>query len=450
MRAGVLALGCLAAGVVHAQSTAGFFNPMSASQNGIHLYDVSVFGGYFTGGTPSGIPTAGANSLYMSGPFTIANVSASFGWTQNHDRSSFAVRYSPSYIAYPDQIDLNAMGHSFSLNWNRKLGQKWAASASATGLIASQEQMYFAPNALGSAASLPTTFEDLAAAVLTGKFTDAQLAASLTGASARLLPEQTYLYGQRIASASVTSSLSYAPSGRTSFHISASMNRVQGLSSGNAGSAASNSLIPQTTTGNASFGWGYSVSPRTNIGIEVGTVRTFSRLQDGYASNASVSIGHRITEHWLVQGRVGGGLITYTRRAFAAPATPQYTAGGAIGYKLRSHTMLASYDRSIGDAYGLGAGTTSAATAGWAWKSPGSKWSLHADYGYQRTDGSHLLNTESWRATGGLARSLTNHMFLSVQYSYFTYPPIQGSVAGLLGAESGVSMGLTWSPSQYR
>ena len=87
------------------------------------------------------------------------------------------------------------------------------------------------------------------------------------------------------------------------------------------------------------------MTPRTNIGIEVGTNRTFSRLQDGYASNANFSIGYRISEHWLVNGGAGGGLNTYTRETFAAPQKPQYSAQGSIGYKLRSHTLLASYNR---------------------------------------------------------------------------------------------------------
>jgi len=199
-----------------------------------------------------------------------------------------------------------------------------------------------------------------------------------------------------------------------------------------------------------SAGWAYSLSPRTNVGLEISTSRTFTRLQDGYASSGSVSIGRKMSEHWFVQGRAGGGLILYTRHAFAPPTKPQYSAGGNIGYKLRSHSLLASYDRSIGDAYGLGGGTTSSATAGWNWRAPGGMWSLRADYGYQRTDGSFLVNTESWRASGGVGRSLTNHLYFSAQYSYFIYPKGQSGVTGLSGAESGVSAGLTWSPSSYR
>jgi hypothetical protein len=312
------------------------------------------------------------------------------------------------------------------------------------------QQTLFSPNAFGLAASLPTSFEDLTGALLSGKFTDPQLAAALTGSSAHQLPEQTYLYGSRIGTASLLSGVTYTPRSRSSFHINVSATRLQRLSVGSSDDLGNRSPVPQTTSGSASFGWKYSLTSRTNIGIEVGTSRTFSRLQDGYASSASFSISRTMSPHWFVQGQVGGGMLTYTRETFAQPQKPQYTAGGGMGYKLRSHTLLASYTRSIGDAYGLGAGTTSSATAGWAYKLPGSRWSLSASYGYQRTDGSAQYNTESWRASGGIARALTNHVFFSVQYAYFTFPAVQGSLTGLLGAESAVSMGLTWSPSQYR
>jgi hypothetical protein len=452
MKISLLALGFLAAHTAQAQSgAAGFFNPLSASRNGIHLYSASVYGGYFSGGNTFGLPaTSMTPGLQQSGTFSIAGASANFGLSRTGERASFSIRYAPSYVAYPDRTDLNAMGHSFSLNWNRKLGRRWSLDASAMGLVAKQEQSYFSSNAFGIAASLPATFEDLAGAITSGKLTDTQLAALLTGSSVRALPEQTYLYGQRIGSGSVYSGISYAPSERSSFHVSASVNRVQGLPAEKTGSEAAPALIRTTTTGSATFGWRYSLSPRTSIGIEVGTSRTISRQQDAYASSTSFSLSRTVTQHWFIQARAGGGMLSYARNELAASQRPQYTAGASTGYKFRSNTLLASYERTIGDAYGLGAAHTSVATAGWARKTPGSAWSLHAEYGYQQTAGSPLLNTESWRAMGGLARSLTNHLFIGVQYAYFAYPPRPEAITGLLSSGSGLNVSLSWSPSQYR
>jgi hypothetical protein len=429
---------------------ASFFNPLSSTRGGLHLYRVNLYAGYFSGGSPFGLdalPPTGINRN-SNDPMAMTGGALSLGWSRSNDRSNVSVIYSPSYIAYPKHSELDAASHSFALNWNRRVGQKWSFNTSITGLVSNLQQSYFAPNALGLAASLPATFEGLAGAMLAGKFTDVQLASALTGAPLRGLPEQTYLFGRRTLSASVLTSASYTPSGRTSFHLSALATRTQRLNSDQQNTSAQ-VLIPQTTAGGVTFGWGYEWTSRTHIGIDAGTNRIFSRLQDGYSSTANFSIGRTMSPHWFVQGRAGAGRLTYLRRTISAPSNVQYTAGGSIGYKMLAHTLIASYDRSIGDSYGLGAGSTSSSNAGWAWKRPGSMWSASANFGYQQLNGPALLATaESWRASGGIARALNSHLFMSVQYAYFTFPSNLAAMA--MGADSGVTMTLSWTPSQYR
>jgi hypothetical protein len=361
------------------------------------------------------------------------------------------VSYTPSILASPDYVQVaNLLNNAFSLNWNRKVGQRWSLNTGVTAVVSSLQETYFALNPFGMAASLPTTFDNLAGAVLSGTFTDPQLASALTGASARLLPEQTYVYGQRIGSASARAGVTYTPTGRSSFHASVSATRVQRLSSGQTTDTGPSAIIAQTTTGTVSLGWGYALSPRTHIGLEASTSRTFSRLNDGYANNAGFSIGRTMSEHWFVQGRVGAGLITYLHQTVATPRNVQYTAGGSIGYKVRSHTLLASFDRFLADSYGLGSTSTDSAMAGWAWKVPGSLWSLSSNFGYQKLNGGLLRGNESWRVTGGIARALNQHTFMSVQYAYLTSPANWGASAGLTGAENALTVSLSWSPSPYR
>lgn len=446
--AGLAILVCLAVTATAQSGAAGFFNPLSASHDGIHLYGVSVFTGYFSGGVPFEVSTV--SILPASGPVVVTGVSANFGWTRSAERSSVAISYSPSYTAYPNHTDFNTISQTFSMNWNRKVGQKWSFNFGVTGLVSNLQQMYFSANGLGQAASLPTTFDGLAGAILSGTFTDSQLASALTGVSANALPEQAYVYGRRIGSASVVTGLSYAPSGRSSLHASVTANRMQGLNSGEATQGATQSLIPQTTAASVNLGWGYSLSSRTHIGVDMVTSRTFSRLQDGYASDASFSIGRTMSTNWFLQGTAGVGVLTYLRQTIPVKNNIQYTGGGSLGYKLRSHTLLASLNRSLGDSYGLGSASTDAATVGWAWKAPGSSWSLSANFGYQQLRGSAVRGYESWRATGGIARALNAHMFVSLQYAYFTLPSNLVLSSEMLGAQSGVTMNLSWSPSQYR
>jgi len=136
------------------------------------------------------------------------------------------------------------------------------------------------------------------------------------------------------------------------------------------------------------------------------------------------------------------------RQTPAPPSNVQYTAGGTIGYKLRSQTLLGSFNRSIGDSYGLGSASTNVATAGWNWSVPGSSWSVSATYNYQQLNGSTLNGNESWRAVGSIARALSRHIFASLQYTYFKVPPTFSLGNGTIDEQSGISMSLAWAPSR--
>jgi hypothetical protein len=449
--AGMLMLGCFMMGTAVAQSgVAGFFNPVSASRDGIHLYGVSVFGAYFSGSAPFGLPTIGT-ALPTSGTPEVAGASANFGWSRTRGGSSLTISYTPSFLASPGytQLKLQDVNGLFSLSWNRNVG-RWSFNTGLTAQVSSLQQTYFGANAFGAAASLPTTFDDLASALLFGKVTDPQLASALTGASAHLAPEQSYLYGTRFASVSARAGFSYALTGRSSFHASITASRSQRLNSEDVTEALAPAMIPQTTAGTVSVGWGYALSPRTHIGLDASTSRTLSRLQDSYANGGTFSIGRTMSQHWFLQGRVGVGVTKYLRLSVTAPRSVQYTAGGSIAYKLSSHTLIASFDRTLADSYGLGSASTDSAMAGWVWKVRGSSWSLSANYGYQRLNGYLLGGNSSWRATGGVARSLNQHLFVSAQYAYFTSPTSLAALTGVTGAENGVIVSLSWSPSQYR
>lgn len=452
VRLAMWALLAAVAPVAWAQPGAGaFFNPFSSTRNGVHLYGVTLSSGYFSGGTPFGIDAP--SSSPAAGSRVVASASANFGWNRAGERSRVSASYTPSYVARPEHTEYNSLNHSLSFAWSRKVGRKWGLNVSASGLVSDLQQTYFSPTLFGAVASLPATFDELAAGMLAGKFTNPQLAAALTGATPRVQPEQMFLYGRRVASVGVQTGLTWAPSERTSFHVSLADARVQRLpSAGGSGSKGGSSIL-HTTSVNAGAGWGYSVTPRTRIGIDVNTSRTLSHINDGYASGASFSIGRTMSQHWFLQGRGGAGVLNNVRQEVpirAATRNVQYTAGAGIGYKVRTHTFIGSFDRSLADAYGLGASSTRAASAGWVWKAPGSMWSLSANFGHQQLSGSPIQNTATWRATGGIARALTAHVFMSVQYAYFTLPPRLELATAAMASESGVNVGVTWSPSQQR
>ena len=210
--AGLVILGSFAVTATAQSGAAGFFNPLSTSRDGIHLYGVSVYTGYFSGGIPfevssiNTLPNVRRHRSYRR--FGQLRMESDPRWVEPDDLGDASVHGLPrAHVAANHGVFAGLESNHQS--W----GRNGLSTSAAAGHVTDLEQSYFAANSFGLAASLPTTFDALSGAILNGKFTDAQLASALTGASAPLSPEQAYLYGQRVASASLTAGISYAASG---------------------------------------------------------------------------------------------------------------------------------------------------------------------------------------------------------------------------------------------
>ena len=151
----------------------------------MHLTGVSVYSGYYSSGGAGGAGgfEMAVQNPFLTGPSAMAGVAATFGGSKSAEKSTFTWSYSPSYFNSfygNNQFSNNgSLNHRMSVHWTRKLGSKWTLSGSLNGYLANLEQLYFNPGVLSSVASLPTTFDDLAAGMLAGQFTDAQLASLL-------------------------------------------------------------------------------------------------------------------------------------------------------------------------------------------------------------------------------------------------------------------------------
>src|SRR5690242_7879462 len=131
------------------------FNPISTSSQGVHLYGISVFSGYYSGGLPygTGVAVNIAPSANPSYDVAVGSV-ATFGWNRSGERSGISVTYSPSFFGSIRRSESNTLNHSFSLAWNRKLTSKWSVGASAAGATANFEQMLFAPTTFSTITSM--------------------------------------------------------------------------------------------------------------------------------------------------------------------------------------------------------------------------------------------------------------------------------------------------------
>lgn len=415
----------------------------------IRVEGVTIYGGYYTSGTPAGfeIPT---QSPFL-GPTAMAAATLTVGGSQTRERSSLTWSYSPSYFStvYSSEGERRhgSVNHRFGMHWRRQLGQRWSFTTSANGLLASLEQLYFSAGPLTEIAALPTNFDDLASAVLTGRFTDAQLAALLSGAAAPSTAAQAYPYGNRLLNTSLNMGVAWAPTGRTTVSAVVTGSRTQRVSgTGTTGADVSpGSSLPQMTAATAMLSWSYSLSPRTQIAVQGTSTRSFSRVQQGYTSATNFSVGRVISRRWFLQLRGGGGAVTYSRQIYTKPRALQYVYGANLAFKTAAQTFLVSYDRSLGDVYGFGSAATDTGTAAWNWNRPGSGWSVSASASYQRLDNQIFHNTRSWRGSAGVARSLGRHMSLSWQYVYFRLP-LDIQTPGMQRDQRGINVSLAWRP----
>jgi hypothetical protein len=376
-------------------------------------------------------------------------------YTKFSDRTGFSVAYSPSYTEGLSYSGWHTSSQSFNLTWRHQVGTRWTYSVSTSTVLTSSLEAVFAPTRLANIVSTPATFGDLTSAIIGGNPGNNLLGTILNSAQTVEAPAGLLLYGSSLLSTAVNGSLNYAQSSRLSLHMNVSADREQYLSDGSqaAGTGTgANPLVPHSLAGSVGVGVGYMVTPRTSVSMDVITSRAFSSIYDGYSSAVSVSVSRTMGMHWFTQFQGGTGFIIGVRQTNplltgrALPTGPQYVAGGSVGYKLRTQTLLATAGRSISDTYGLGSSATLSASGAWNWSRPGSSWTVSANFGEQRLVGPGFLPIDSWRVTAGLSRRVGTHAFVSTEYAYLSAVHLVGIVTPQHGQHM-LRATLSWVPS---
>jgi hypothetical protein len=419
--------------------------PAAPPVGGLQIASISAYANYYSSYLPPGAtPSAMSTNL----PSDVAGGgSIVFDWTKFTERSSFSLTYTPSYTAYVRNSSLDALNHALSLTTSRKIAPRWNFNFSAAGNLSSVQQSLFSPSTLSNVASTSSTFNDLAAALLSANFANnPQLGVILTSSPLVESPLSNLLYGQRMLTSSAHVSLGYSYSPRLSLTFSGGGSRTQHISEPALGTGNAY-VIPNTTSGNASVAISYSLSPFTQIGGTVITIRSASQLQDSYITTSLATLGRTIGDRWLLQFRGGVGVTNALHQTVSVtPVRPAPAVGGGLTYKTLAHTFLGSYDRTVSDSYGLGASTSSTATAAWHWRQAGSSWGLDSSFSWQQLQGNNALaNTSGWSTTAGFTRAIGAHITLTTQYVHLTYS------GGLLAAayhysQDAVRVSIGWTP----
>jgi hypothetical protein len=431
-----------------AQGTAqGITSGGNEGPDGFQLYSVSVYAEYSSEAVPFGLTGGFSSSLPFGanlGPNYFAGIVAKVGYRKMGARTNFYVTYVPSYDASLRYSSLNSMNNSLSIGLMHNFSPRWTLTSSATALTARYDQFLFSPTVFSSLAGTPATFDELSQAILSGTYTNSELASILTGAPLIESPASNLIYGPRIFTASLRNTISYEHSTRLRFHFGFGGSRTQGLNSGQIENASVR-LLPETTTATAAAGVDYTLSPVTDVSFEASGYRTFSRFEDAYISNGTASVGRILGRHWIARVRGGAGVVTPIRQTFATPPGLHYLAGATVTYKTVSHTFMGSYDRTITDYYGLGAHSAGVASGAWNWHIPGRTWFASAVGRYEMLEDIDNHNLDSWLGNAGIGRRFGMHTILRLAY---LYGRIEGAYGNAPEKQSlqGVQLMVSWSP----
>jgi hypothetical protein len=317
---------------------------------------------------------------------------------------------------------LSAFNHSVFLTAARKLAPRWNFGLSAQAYLRTYAEALFTPTTLSNLAAVPANFNDHAALLGSTFTTNTQLGGILTNSPLTESLVSNLLYGERMLTASATTSLSYSLSPRLSISFSGRGDSTRSVSPNQVVNASNSYVIADTTRANGSVSLSYSLSPLTQLGGSVAISWVSSSLLKSYTATSQLSLGRTIKQRWLLQIHGGVGISSILPSSvFAFPTTPHAVLGGSLGYKTASHTFLGSYDRTTSDAYGVGASTSSSANATWHWRPQGNSWWLESGFGWEQLAGNGLANTSGYRVTVGLNRPLGSHAVLLTQYVYMNY-----------------------------
>jgi len=412
------------------------------ARNGFRFNEISFSTTYMDLNFP---PQSGGNVPTKN---VLAGVSANFGWVVTREKTNFVLSYSPSYISDLNHSSQSGANQSLTLSLRRKINEKWTLAASAAASLNTFNQFLFNPTGLSQFASTQATFDQFAAALLTGTSTNIQLNNILSAATVLDSPATPALYGNRFFGSSATTGLSYAPTARLTISWNASASRVQPIQSGTSSSYAA--ISNAATLGQAGMAVSYSLSPRTEVGVAVSASRnlstSFPRVHTGVGS---MNLSRTVSRRWFVRAGLGGGYTRNMSQSGSVVGGPQYTYTGGIGFKSYANTIVASYSRSLNNTgLALGGGVFNVGSATWSYHRAGSNLSLQVSSSYQELKYPGLTTFTSWSEVAGFTWMFTPRLSFqaSCATGEFGSPGSYFTLGRSQGPYSAAMISLAWSP----
>jgi hypothetical protein len=404
----VTALFCSAATIIWPAAAQTQEPQLIQPHSGFQLDSVSAFTAYYSDGFAANLVPLQSAAL---APDVAMGAAATLSWNNVTERSNVSVTYTADYSGRVRYSSWDALNHRLSMNAARHLTPLWEFRFALGAGVSTSDQLVLLNGELSGAAPV----------------------------SASLL-----LFGERSLSATALMSLSYKLSSRTSLAWHVGGTRYQSLAGNDAAAQAGVvSLLSQSTTASAGFDVSHSLSPRTQVGLTFGTNRLISGFLDAWSQSGIVFLNRALSQRWFAAVRGGGGFVHPLQREVNLTSAPQYLAGGNLGYKTPANTLQVSFDRTVGDTYGLGAATTVSGFASWTWAQPGSPWSLRASVGEQQLEHGVLPTVRTRQMTFSIGRAINRNLQLMAEYGYMQYSG--GALFGSI-SPTAVRLAMVWRP----
>ena len=377
-------------------------------KNGFHVYQVSASVGY---SSVSSILGSGSDFRQL-GCDCYGLGSVTTGYSHAGPMNRFDAIYTPSYSNYYGLTGSKGFNQDMQLAFESRFNAKWKFSLVATASDSSVVEFALQPAIANSLSG----GQDLGSYVST-------MMSSVS-------PGQTLLYGGRVFSAGGRTGLTYRPT--TRFHLSfeggffESQTRVSSnpAETAQTNGAANNflSIIPRNQFENVNVSAGYSLTPLTEVGAQISLLNFHTSLGDYRATVTQGSYARKLSKRLSVFAQAGVGTYSPTSTPAGLPKVDisgtQFTGSAGIGYQGRESAFFGSYQRMVGDLYGLASSSSQGVQATWNWRQPGRNWSAYLTANYQRLTGGPLGDGSNLQAAAALTRVLSRKTSLSLSYGY--------------------------------
>ncbi len=372
--------------------------------NGFHVYGVTGSGGY----SSLNLHTLSLRDSAGMGGEAFAWAAVSLGYAYHYGNHTFRINYTPAYSGSFQTGNLQSFNQNMNFELTERLKPQWTFYLRGSGDDSTLQQFLFRPG--GSSQ-------------LAADGTSDQLAATVIGAPGEVpaakTPLQNTLYGIRLLSFGSETGITYKSSPRLSISAGGGFAQTQSRPNDqNDQSGPLLALIPRTRLEQGTVNVAYSLSPRSAIGAAASTISTQSGYGNSQISTFTGTYGRKLGAHWF--GNVAGGIGTFhtSKTIGSIPSGTSYVASGSFGYQAESQALVASYGRTVGDTYGLVAGSTTNFLGTWNYRQPGTAWGIVASGGQQELKGGPIGTFTTWHGSAGVTRAVSNQVNLSMEYAY--------------------------------